>query len=352
MSSRSRPRANHSQDADEERRLWEQIRDRAKRIDDMVARSAEIGTEIVDVEKQQAALVEADSSPLGDLDEQLEKLYRENVKISEEVQHIIEGKSDDMNLLDSIKLLAALREASEESSQVLQTRGPVASSKRSTTLKRKGGSAVGAEEGEESAAPSPRVASRDVKDKDRLAPSREKVRGGSVPSTREVSVKIEDGAESVASSVEAPSENSRRLTLNLGAMVFYRNKGRAAEGEGILCRVTNVIGEGKQRRYEIQDADPDPAPGTGEPPAPYRASVAHLVPVPSTNGGLPDLVKGKHVLAQYPDTTTFYKAEVSTAWRAKDLGTEKGELVRLRFEGEMEETKETEVERRFVLVEK
>lgn len=83
-------------------------------------------------------------------------------------------------------------------------------------------------------------------------------------------------------------------------MVFYRNKGRAAEGEGILCRVTNVIGEGKQRRYEIQDADPDPMPGTGELPAPYRASVAHLVPIPSTNGGLQDLVKGKHVLAQYP----------------------------------------------------
>jgi len=34
------------------------------------------------------------------------------------------------------------------------------------------------------------------------------------------------------------------------------------------------------------------------------------------------------------------------------MGNERGELVRLRFEGEMEETKETEVERRFVLAEK
>lgn len=135
-------------------------------------------------------------------------------------------------------------------------------------------------------------------------------------------------------------------------MVFYRNKGRAAEGEGILCRVTNVIGEGKQRRYEIQDADPDPAPGTGELPTPYRASVSHLVSIPSSNASLPDLHKGKHVLAQYPDTTTFYKAEVSTAWRVKDLATEKGDLVRLRFEGEMEETKEMEVERRFVLIDR
>lgn len=50
------------------------------------------------------------------------------------------------------------------------------------------------------------------------------------------------------------------------------------------------------------------------------------------------------------DTTTFYKAEVSAIWRAKDLGTERGEYVRLRFEGD--EMKEQEVERRFVLAEK
>ena len=52
------------------------------------------------------------------------------------------------------------------------------------------------------------------------------------------------------------------------------------------------------------------------------------------------------------DTTTFYKAEVSTAWRNKDAGSERGTPVRLRFEGEQEEAKETEVERRFVLLDK
>lgn len=59
--------------------------------------------------------------------------------------------------------------------------------------------------------------------------------------------------------------------------VLYRNnaKNRSSsssanyEGEGILCRVTSVIGEGKQRRYEIIDADPDPP----TPSVPYRASV-------------------------------------------------------------------------------
>ena len=42
-----------------------------------------------------------------------------------------------------------------------------------------------------------------------------------------------------------------------------------------------------------------------------------------------------------------YKAEVSTAWKGKEQGP-----VRLRFEGELEEIKETEVERRLVLIEK
>ena len=129
------------------------------------------------------------------------------------------------------------------------------------------------------------------------------------------------------------------------------------EGEGILCRVTSVIGEGKQRRYEIIDADPDPP----TPSVPYRASVNHLIPIPppSSNTTLPDLSKGKNVLALYPGTTTFYKAEVVTVWRQidgkvkKEDGSKEGEpvdnLVRLRFEGEDEADREMSVERRYVL---
>lgn len=36
MSGRSRGRANPNQDADEERRLWKEIKDRAKEVDSMV----------------------------------------------------------------------------------------------------------------------------------------------------------------------------------------------------------------------------------------------------------------------------------------------------------------------------
>ncbi|TKX23687.1 hypothetical protein C1H76_4203 [Elsinoe australis] len=394
MSRSRQPRANHNQDADEEKRLWSQIKAEAKKIDGLIARQGSIGNEIVEIEKQQAASLDTEKPSDQALDSRLEELYRENVRLSEQISHMIEGKSDEMNLLDNIRILQALRESAEESIPLSAGSGRSAStsggakSRAGAVAKRKAnggsGSAV-ADDGEDSTISSPRAGSGRLT----AGSGREKSARGSsaAPSMREPSVKIEDGAESVTSSIDnggfaskpaseagnlATSINTKdaralssvsatsgtpltptaqqqaRQALVPGAMVFYRNKGRAQEGEGILCRVTSVIGEGKQRRYEIQDADPDPQPGTGEPPAPYRASVSHLYAIPASNA-LPDLPKGKNVLAQYPDTTTFYKAEVSTPWRTKDLVGEKGPYVRLRFEGEMEEAKETEVERRFVV---
>ena len=137
------------------------------------------------------------------LDDRLESLYRENVKISEEVSHIIDGKSDEMSLLDSIKILAGLREASEESLHLSRSHSN-SKGGRNATLKRKAGSMdVDDEVGR---VESPRPGPRQAAEKDRLAvsegKSRERNRERSVTSTREVSVKLEDGAESVASSVE------------------------------------------------------------------------------------------------------------------------------------------------------
>jgi SAGA-associated factor 29 len=147
-----------------------------------------------------------------------------------------------------------------------------------------------------------------------------------------------------------------KTRLSPSTEVLYRDpkKRTNTEGEGILCRVTSVIGEGKQRRYEIIDADPDPP----TPSVPYRASVNHLVPIPppSSNTTLPDLNKGKNVLALYPGTTTFYKAEVVAGWKVSDgkVKSEEGveNLVRLRFEGEDEADREMSVERRYVLPDK
>lgn len=121
---------------------------------------------------------------------------------------------------------------------------------------------------------------------------------------------------------------------------------------------TPTAGEGKQRRYEIIDSDPDPV----TPSHPFRAPVATIVPIPpaSSNLSLPSLEPKKNVLALYPGTTTFYKAEVVDGWKSggngivKKEGEEKtkADFVTLRFEGEDEVDMVNSVERRYVLPDK
>jgi SAGA-associated factor 29 len=303
-----------------------------------------------------------------------------------------------MSLLDGIKILAGLREASEESAaqKVTSSSQRTASGKLSRPKKKGGGGGSttpaiatstehAGDSGEVSAAPSPRIVISAGRlsgggKGDGKASRAGSVAGASIAGTgtREPSVKIEargdDGAESVASSTtDAPSIShggtsggsaskgsanrpSNRIVLRLGEIVFCRHDLKTVkpgadppEGEGILCRVTSVIGEGKQRRYEVQDADPAGGPD-GEPPQPQRVSVAQLLHIPENNKGLPDLAKGRQVMAQYPDTTTFYKAEVSENWKAVKAGsdTEPG-FVRLNFQ---DDEQSREVERRFVLTER
>jgi SAGA-associated factor 29 len=377
MSARSRPRANHNQDADEERRLWKEIKDKAHEVDSMIARSNEIGSEILQTETQQAALLDANKPVEAALDRKLEELYRENLKLCEEVQHLIAGASSDMNVLDSINILAGLREASsaEQASAAaapLGQRDRTASSKLSRDNRpKKSGSrgsnsaAVTEDGGDDSTAPSPRIT---LGQANRLSAKDKSSRAGSIPATRETSVKIEDGVESVASMDSAPSFSKgdslppgmrmNRVTFKAGETVFYRHKDKLLEGEGILCRVTAVIGEGKQRRYEIQDVDTDitasttggKAPAVANPSATssFRASISSLMQIPESNDRMPDLPKGKQVFALYPETTTFYRGEVSQSWRAKHDGGH----VKVRFEGEMENIESQVVERRYVLLER
>jgi SAGA-associated factor 29 len=380
MSARNRPRANHNQEADEERRLWKEIKDKAHEVDSMISRSNEIGNEILQTETQQAALLDANKPAEAALDRKLEELYRENLKLCEEVQHLIAGASSDMNVLDSINILAGLREASsaEQASAAaapLGQRDRTASSKlsRSDRPKKSGSrgsnsAAVTEDGGDDSTAPSPRIT---LGQANRLSAKDKSSRAGSIPATRETSVKIEDGVESVASMDSAPSFSkgdsmppgagrlTSRVTFKAGETVFYRHKDKLLEGEGILCRVTAVIGEGKQRRYEIQDVDTDTTASTatgGKAPAvanpgatsSFRASISSLMQIPESNERLPDLPKGKQVFALYPETTTFYRGEVSASWRAKHDGGH----VRVRFEGEMENIESQVVERRYVLLER
>jgi RNA recognition motif-containing protein len=109
--------------------------------------------------------------------------------------------------------------------------------------------------------------------------------------------------------------------------------------EWYLGRVTRVVGEGKSLRYNVRDEDPDvPPPDRKE----YRMSAKAMIPISPPSAELPQLPKGKTVLALYPDTTTFYRAEVI------GLDAITGN-VGLRFEGEEQSGTQQFVERRFVM---
>ena len=90
-------------------------------------------------------------------------------------------------------------------------------------------------------------------------------------------------------------------------------------------------------RYEILDTEPEPDT------TPERVSPQSLVPIPPPGAAVHEVSKGQQVFALYPETSTFYKAEVVNM-----KGTEKDHC-RLRFEGEEEKGKEQQVERRYVL---
>ena len=323
----------------------------------------------------------------------------------EEALEILETKSDpSLSITANFKVLAALREASESEPHHGATTSSAPMSRSSSTAKpardrkRKfdassasassnnvvsSGSAIADDNEGVSPAPitvgtSPKVAVGVSK----LVNTQKDKRSGSVPSsTRDgsVPVKIEDVGDSSsldgssakepmsststtvsgpANPLVTPSASRPQPKLQVGSEVFFRNKARNAEGSGILCTITSIVGEGKQRRYEIQDADPEPEPTTGQIPPPTPARVQNLIPIPPPPAtdeegtalkSMSALEKGKHVLALYPNTTTFYKAEVSREWKA--AGPEGGGTVRLRFEGEDEIEKEMDVERRYVLTE-
>ncbi|KAK9478638.1 SGF29 tudor-like domain-containing protein [Lipomyces japonicus] len=124
-----------------------------------------------------------------------------------------------------------------------------------------------------------------------------------------------------------------------GAQVAFRlKKQKGTDVEWIQCEITKVMGEGNKVRYEVQDPEPDENNNPGQS---YKAGPKDIIVIAESSTELPPYAPGTRVLARYPETTTFYRAEVT--------GTRRAGTCRLKFEGEEEVGKETEVERRLVL---
>jgi SAGA-associated factor 29 len=293
----------------------------------------------------------ANQETTAEEEDELMRLCRENLKIVEDATAHLEGPSENEpnSLLGSLNILKALRQSSENDH--LQASTPVRATgiKARGNLKRKAAdsSSVMSADDRESLDVPPSSVKVTIPSTNRLKVSTAGSRASSTAplSGREASIKIEDGVDSGAEL----KDGKAKAAFVRGTEVFYRSKkashprGSASmggdDGEGILCTITTVIGEGKGRRYEIIDVEPE------ENASPYSARSSQMVAIPPTNEGLPDPHLRKTVLAMYPSTTTFYRAEV-TAVKGKDIPAGH---VKLKFEDEDEKNKESVVEKRYTL---
>ncbi|KAI0153170.1 hypothetical protein GGR57DRAFT_147728 [Xylariaceae sp. FL1272] len=153
-------------------------------------------------------------------------------------------------------------------------------------------------------------------------------RGDSVPpksQDRSTPVVKAGSAEPQPGTAAAAAANAMRSkqTFTKDDEVAFKPKPVGNEPtEWILGIVQDVRGDGKSRRYRVLDADVDEHHNQKD----FRTSASSMILIPKEGTKLPPLEEGKVVLALYPATTTFYKAEV--------IGMDGSEKVNLKFEGE------------------
>lgn len=124
--------------------------------------------------------------------------------------------------------------------------------------------------------------------------------------------------------------------IEVGSEVAYKSK---RTGEWIQCICTKISGDGQ--RFEVKDPEPDEF---GKPGGIFKCNWKEILLIPPATAKrslTPNYPANTKVLARYPETTTFYPAVV--------CGSKRDGTCKLRFDGEEEINKETEVERRLVL---
>ncbi|OAL69776.1 hypothetical protein A7D00_5815 [Trichophyton violaceum] len=316
--SRNRPRGPATREnglaADEEVEMWNKICQDIRKAAEKNEKQRTIGLQIAALNEKIAR--NGNKPSLAEIDH-LDSLHRQQLKLSAEERAILQDEPADVT--KNLGILIALRSASEAADP--QSR----SLSQNKSRKRKGDVDLASTE---SPAPSSSGVSSDKLNR---------IKGGAQRSTS-VSSSHRGDTASLDNGVEGgrPSEKADHLVIGAEVVFKHNKKQQGVEGEGIQCIIKNITGEGNKRRYDVQDPEPIE---NGEEGAIYKTTAASLIHIPKAGSPLPQFQIGKQVLARYPDTTTFYRAEV--------MGLKK-EVYRLKFEGE-EDDKEMEVDRRYVL---
>ena len=143
------------------------------------------------------------------------------------------------------------------------------------------------------------------------------------------------------------SEFNANEPVLLGSQVAYKPmKKNSGITDWFQCEVTKILNS-EGTKFEIKDPEPD---DFGNPGASYKCNWKEILLIPphpniASARKLKVYPVGTKVLAKYPETTTFYSALVIGKTQTRNgLPT-----CILRFDGEEEVDKETEVERFWVL---
>lgn len=324
-SGRGSNRNNTSNEHGEEVQVWESIKGGIHDVVGGVRTESDNLKKLVDMDKQLGAM-NPDDIPVHMLKE-MEQGCRAGVKITEE--NINKAKE----VIERLELLKAV------------VSGPSALPGPSKRGAAKDTTAAAAlydfEPASESSVPSPHGSASTRKYGERASTrdrEREKERDTSIPPKA-------DSVEPHGASTPQPSgpgvNHKSKVTFSKGETVAFRPKPNSGEppSDWILGEVAQVLGEGKSRRYKVLDIEPDDHSKQKECRT-SASSMIHITPE-SQAAALPDWEPKTTVLALYPNTTTFYMAEVHS------MG-EDGR-VNLQFEGESDSTTLQQVERRFVI---
>lgn len=336
MATRNKPRPAYTSkddhgDSQEEQALWNQIQTDMRKCS-VIQKKQITATERI---KELYDLInKTPGTASSKLYEEMDGLTREVSKLTQEEQRLLNEEPTD--IIRNIEILKALRAASSNDPGRASSPNPRNKEKQ----RKKIGSVSSKLESADtldSPGPSPLATNR----------LKSSGRSGSVAAgreTKESSVKIEDDASSSTGRPVSSTEGSKGPSAEragkffVGAEVAYKQAKPKEDGsQWIQCTILSITERNGKKRYEVQDPEPDE---TGAPGDIYTASASALIAIPPLDAELGEIPVGKAVLARYPETTTFYRAEVTGHVSTKNL-------CRLKFEDD--QNQEMEVDRRFVL---
>ncbi|KAI0454958.1 hypothetical protein F5B21DRAFT_473224 [Xylaria acuta] len=301
----------------EELSVWKDIKDRVPGVIDMVNQSSANAATMYEQDKLCAEKKKNKTLAQDDLDK-FDQLSRQGVRHNETTAQALKEH------IEKIKVLRAIVKHNEEAQEASSSRSgqrkdpwdypedsPMPSPNPSVQRRMGGGSGGG--KGDRSDSVPPKFPDR------------------STPAAKAGSAEPQPGPSN--------SIRTKQIFAKDDEVAFKPKPTGNEQTDWILGIVQEVRGDGKARRYRVLDADFDENQNHHQ--KDFRTSASSMILIPKEGTVLPPLEEGRVVLALYPNTTTFYKAEV--------MGMDGSEKVNLKFEGEESSNTMQAVTRRHVV---